>query len=135
MRELEKIKIPENLRHEKEFVVKSENLAKFLGSGNVNVLATPWLIAWMENTAREATDKYLPEGYTTVGYRVDIKHLNPAPLESRVKVTAELKSIEGRKLTFEVKATLGDIVIGEGVHERYIIDVNKFREKTSRIQK
>jgi len=132
--EKEKIKIPKEIIHEKEFIVENENLAKFLGSGNVNVLATPWLIAWMENTARVAIDKYLPEGYTTVGYRVDIRHLNPAPLGSKVKVVAKLRSVEGRKLIFEVMATLGDTVIGEGIHERYIINVNKFREKISKMK-
>ena len=121
--------IPENLSGEAKYVVTENDLAKFLGSGNVNVLATPRMISWIEKTARIEIDKYLPEGYTTVGYRVDVYHLNPAPLGAEVVVKFKLRRREGRKLILDVEVYWGDVKIGEGVHERYIVNLEKFRKK------
>ena len=87
----------------------------------------------MEDCARQLADKYLDEGRTTVGVHVDVYHKAPAPIGAKIIVEAELKEIKGRKLVFHVRAYLGDIVIGEGIHERYIVDLEKFRSKVNEI--
>ncbi|MGQ4892082.1 MAG: thioesterase family protein [Candidatus Njordarchaeia archaeon] len=123
------ISLPIGLEAVREYVVEREHLAAFLGSGGVDVLSTPSMINWMENTARLEIDKHLPEGYTTVGYRVDVYHLNPAPLGAKITVRAKLVKQEGKKLVLEVSAYWGDTKIGEGIHERYIINIKRFLEK------
>ena len=127
--------MPLNVEKTKKFEVREEHLATFLGSGNVEVLSTPQMIAWMENVSRLLIDEYLPEGYTTVGYHVDVYHLKPAPKGSTVEVHAKVVSQKGRKITLEVSAKLGEIVVGKGIHERYIIDLDRFREKTRSLSK
>ncbi len=114
-------------------IVDKKDTASFLGSGDVGVLATPIMILWMEDCARQLADKYLDEGRTTVGVHVDVYHKAPAPIGAKIIVEAELKEIKGRKLVFHVRAYLGDIVIGEGIHERYIVDFEKFRSKVNEI--
>ena len=123
------IKAPIGAKKTKKFIVQKEHLASFLGSGNVNVLSTPQMIAWMENVSRLLLDQYMPEGYTTVGYHVDIYHLKPAPLGSTIEVTAEIINQEKRKVKLKVEAKLEETVIGEGYHERYIINLEKFSKK------
>ena len=118
-----------------EYRVEEKHLAMNVGSGGLPVLATPAMIAFMEQTAYRCVQRYLPQGLTTVGTRVDVKHLNPAPQGATVKVYAKLVSVEGRKLVFEVKAMYKDIVIGEGTHERFIVDEKKFLEKVAKIAK
>lgn len=126
------IRVPIGKRKTKKFTVREEHLASFLGSGNVNVLSTPQMIAWMENVSRELLDEYMPKGYTTVGYHVDIYHLKPAPLGSEVDVTAEIVSQEKRKIKLKVKAQMKETIIGEGYHERYIINLERFADKTKK---
>jgi len=121
------------LTYEKRFVVREEDTAAFLGSGGVAVLATPVMIAWMENVARLAIEERLPEGQTTVGTRVDVRHLRPAPLGARVTVRVELIEVRGRWLRFRVEARLGDQVVGEGMHERYVVDLQKFMNKVKQM--
>jgi len=114
-------------------IVSKEDTARFLGSGDVEVLATPVMILWMEDCARQLADGYLGEGRITVGVHVDVYHKAPAPIGAKVVVEAELKEVKGRKLLFQVKAYLDNIVIGEGIHERYIVDLEKFRNKVNEI--
>lgn len=122
------------LKHVVTRVVREEDTAKHIGSGSVNVLSTPTMIAWMENTALELAEKYLPENQTTVGIHVDVYHKAPAPVGARVVVEAELVEVKGRRLVFKVRAYSGEVVIGEGVHERYIVDKDKFREKVDEVK-
>lgn len=117
------------IQNEIEFTVKKEDSAEFLGSGEVSVLSTPAMIAMMENTARLAVEDKLPEGYTTVGVKVCVSHIAPAPIGARIRVVAKLMKQEGRKLVFEVKAYWRDIKIGEGIHERYIVNRERFLDK------
>ncbi len=121
------------LKLEKIFYVGEEYTAKFLGSGEVSVLSTPSMIAFMENTARLAVEPYLPEGCITVGTMVHVKHVAPAPRGSSIRVQTVLRKIEGRKLVFEVKAFWRGKVIGEGVHERYIVDRERFLGKVKNL--
>jgi predicted thioesterase len=112
-----------------EMVVREENTARHLGSGNVAVLATPEMIRLMERAAVAAVDHLLPDGYRTVGVAVDVRHLAATPVGMRVHAQAELTAVEGRKLAFRVEAFDEVEKIGEGVHRRVIIDVERFKER------
>lgn len=117
------------VEYQKEYIVGDEHTAKFLGSGDVEVLSTPSMILFMENTARLSVEEKLPEDLTTVGTHVNVRHLRPAPNGARVRVVAKLIHQEGRKLLFEVKAYWRGEIIGEGTHERFIVDKEKFLRK------
>lgn len=112
-----------------ETKVFNKSSADEMGSGNIDVYATPAMISLMEKAALSAVSLHLPKGYTTVGTAVSIKHMAATPIGMRVKAVAELIFIEGRKLIFKVEAFDSKEKIGEGEHERYIVEAAKFREK------
>ena len=85
-------------------VVSKENVAATMGSGDLNVFATPAMVALMENAAMSAVADELPEGSTTVGAMMNTTHIKPSAVGDTVSATAVLKEVEGRKLTFEVRA-------------------------------
>ena len=114
-----------------ETVVTEKETAHSFGSGGVKVFATPMMIGLMENAALSAVDPHLPEGYATVGTRIDVRHLAATPVGMKVYATAQLTGIEGKKLDFKVEAYDEKEKIGEGVHERYIISVERFLERTA----
>lgn len=99
------------------------------GSGDLRVLATPQMVALMENAAMNAAKDLLPEGSTTVGAMISISHLRPTAIGKTISATATLLNAEGRKLTFDVTASDDKGIIGEGKHVRYIVDTQKFLEK------
>lgn len=105
--------------------------ARHLGSGNVDVLATPAMIALMEQAAVQAVDPLLPPGYKTVGVAVDVKHIAPTPVGLEVRAIAELLEVDGRKLLFKVEAYDEREKVGEGFHRRVIIDVEQFALRVS----
>lgn len=109
--------------------VRIENIAKTVGSGNLEVFATPAMAALMENAAMHAVAAELPEGSTTVGSLIEITHNRPSGLGETVSATATLEEVEGRKLTFKVVANDSKGVIGEGKHVRYVVDCEKFMSK------
>jgi fluoroacetyl-CoA thioesterase len=109
--------------------VEARHTARHLGSGEVEVFATPAMIALMERAAVQAADHLLPAGKRTVGIRVDVRHTAPTPLGMTVTARAELTAIEGRTLTFHVTAADEREQIGAGTHQRAIIDVEKFTER------
>lgn len=117
------------LKHTSTLEVKQEHTAQAVGSGDMAVLATPQMMALMENAAMLAVAAELPEGSTTVGGHINSSHLVPSPIGHIVSATAELTRIEGRKLYFQVEAWDGDIKIGEGEHLRFIVDREKFLAK------
>jgi fluoroacetyl-CoA thioesterase len=117
------------LKGEVSLVVAEEHTAKHLGSGGAKVLATPQMVLLMERAGVAAVDPLLPEGYRTVGARLDVRHLAPTPVGFEVKATAELVEVQGRHLTFHVEAHDGVELVGEGTHERVIIDVQRFAER------
>ncbi len=121
--------IPVGFICRREYHVGKEHAAKHVGSGDVEVLSTPSMILFMEMTALKCVEDYLPPGYTTVGTAVNVKHLNPAPVDDHIVIEARVASVEGRKIVFEVKALWRDLVIGEGTHERYIVNREKFLNK------
>ncbi len=110
-------------------VVTAENTALRLGSGDMEVFATPAMVALMENAAMLAVAPELPEGSTTVGSEMNCSHIKPSGLGTEITATAVLTEVEGRKLTFNVGARDGEGLIGEGVHVRYIVDRAKFLSK------
>ncbi|MFN8524837.1 MAG: thioesterase family protein [Chloroflexota bacterium] len=110
---------------EATIVVGEQDLASAHGSGQVHVFATPAMIALMERASLSAVDHLLPEGNVTVGARIDATHVSPTPPGMKVTARAELKTVEGRKLTFHVEAHDEVDKIGEATHERVIVDVNR----------
>jgi len=117
------------LRGEARLVVTKEDTAQHLGSGNVAVLATPRMIALMENASVKTVDHLLPPGQATVGSEIRVHHLAATPQGMEVTVRSELVEVEGRRLTFKVEAFDEREKIGEGTHIRFIIDLDRFREK------
>lgn len=117
------------LTHTSRATVTDSSTAIALGSGDMPVLATPAMMALMENAAMLAVASHLPEGSTTVGGHIESSHLCPSPVGAEVEATATLTGIEGRKLHFDVTARMGGTVIGEGKHLRFIVDRERFMAK------
>jgi len=109
--------------------VTEANTAQAYGSGQVNVYATPAMIGLMENAALKSVEPLLDEGTTTVGMSVNIKHLAPTLIGMAVTANTVLKEVDGRRLLFSVEAFDEKGKIGEGLHERFIINLNKFLTK------
>ncbi|MDR2758319.1 MAG: thioesterase family protein [Spirochaetaceae bacterium] len=116
----------------KEELVTDAKTARSYGSGGLPVYATPAMAALMEGAAVDAVDKALPEGWSTVGAELAIKHLAPTPPGMLVRAFAELVEIDGRRLEFRVEAGDGVEKIGEGTHWRFIINNKKFTEKAEK---
>ena len=112
-----------------EQIVKFEDTAANYGSGLVEVFATPAMIALMENTCYKSVMESLPEGYGTVGTKVDIVHIKATAVGKKVSCKSELIEIDRKRLVFSVKAFDEDGEIGSGIHERFIINVEKFMGK------
>lgn len=117
------------LTYTSRLTVGNENTAIALGSGDMPVLATPAMMALMENAAMLAVASELEDGDTTVGGHIESSHLRPTPVGAEVSATATLEKVEGRKLYFKVIAHQGDVVIGEGTHLRFIVNREKFLAK------
>ena len=116
--------------------VTLNDTAKALGSGGLDVLSTPKLIALMENAALLSVRPYLEEGSDTVGTLLNVKHLAATPVGMTVRAEAELIEIDRRRLVFSVKAWDEVELVGEGMHERFIVDMEKFTNKcNSKIKK
>ncbi len=117
------------IKGKKELVVSQENTAKTMGSGTMDVFATPAMIALMENTAYTSVEKELETGSGTVGTALNVKHVAATPVGMKVTCETELIKINGRALTFSVKAYDECGLIGEGEHERFIVFEDKFQAK------
>ncbi len=109
-----------------EIIVADQHTAPHVGSGRVHVLATPVMVNLMEAAALQAVEGRLPQGYQTVGIHLDITHVAATPVGMHVRAYAELSKIEKRTLTFKVHAEDDKERIGEGVHERVIINLERF---------
>lgn len=117
------------LRYESRTTVSTANSAKTLGSGDMDVFATPAMVALMENAAMLAVAAELPEGSATVGTQMNTLHIKASPLGAVITASAELTAVDGRKLTFAVKAWDEKGVIGEGEHTRFVVDRARFLSK------
>ena len=121
--------IQEGLTHTSQLKVTEAVSAISMGSGNLPVLATPAMMALMENAAMLAVAPHLPEGSTTVGGHISASHIKPTPVGETVTATATVTKVDGKKIEFEVKAHWGDILLGEGTHLRFIVDREKFMSR------
>lgn len=110
-------------------LVSEEHTAAHWGSGSLRVLATPQMIALMEQAAATSVESYLPEGCQTVGTLMQVRHIAATPVGGHVTVTTELIRIDDRVLTFHVQAHDEAGLIGEGEHQRYIINAERFMER------
>ena len=117
------------LKHISELTVTDSVTAIKIGSGDMPVLATPAMMALMENAAMLAVADELPEGCTTVGGHIESSHLKPSKIGDKVFATAEVTKVDGKKIEFKVSASSGDILLGEGTHLRFIVDRERFMSK------
>lgn len=111
---------------EAALVVQATHTASHLGSGGVEVLATPVMIALMEEAARSSVDSRLDQGQMSVGVNLNVSHLAATPVGMQVTARAELVAVDGRKLTFKVEAHDEREKIGEGSHSRAVINLDRF---------
>lgn len=117
------------MKYEIDRAVTENDTAAKAASGFVEVLATPVMIAWMEEASLKLVQKELEEGLTTVGTEVNIKHLKGTLVGKTVKVLSILKEIDRKRLVFDVEVEEDGVVVGSGSHTRFIIDTAKFYEK------
>jgi predicted thioesterase len=118
--------IPIGTKGEQTVLVTNEIAINFLGLEGARVLGTPHMIGLMERTCRDAVLPLLESGYDTVGTQVNVAHLAASPIGMAVKFTAEVIGVDGRRIQFRVEARDEKEKIGEGTHERAIINVAKF---------
>ena len=114
------------LKHTSELTVTDTVTAIKMGSGDMPVLATPAMMALMENAAMLAVADELPEGCTTVGGHIESSHLKPSKIGDKVSATAEVTKVDGKKIEFKIDAYSGVLLLGEGKHLRLIVDRGKF---------
>lgn len=117
------------IKGKKSIVVNEMNTASAMGSGMLPVFATPSMIALMENVACSSVQGYLENGQGTVGTSIQVKHVSATPLGMEVTCETELVEIDRKRLVFQVKAYDKDGLIGEGTHERFIIENERFLQK------
>jgi predicted thioesterase len=115
--------------NEVTFPVEERHITSHIGSGTAPVLATPWLIGFMEATAHRLLMKHLPAGQSSVGIHVDMRHLAPTPPGQSVRVRAEVTAVEGFKVSFAIQAWDAVEQVGECQHQRAVIDVARFQRR------
>ena len=120
------INIPIGTKGECTLLVEDKNAIDFLGGEGTRVLGTPYMIWYLEMAARDSVKPFLADGYDTVGARVDVRHLAATPIGMHVTFRSELIGIEDRRLHFKVEAFDDKEKIGEGSHERAVIQITKF---------
>jgi len=120
------LNLKEGIKEVKEITVTENDLATEVGSGLLKVYATPKMIVLMEKTSYSLIQPYLPNGYSSVGIEVNVKHLHATPPKMKVKCESVLKKIKGKRLLFEVNAWDEKQHIGTGTHTRYVIDIDRF---------
>jgi fluoroacetyl-CoA thioesterase len=118
-------------RREEVVEVGSDSAIRFLGTEGARVLSTPQMILFMERTCRNLILSMLDPGYDTVGTHVNVWHRAAAPMGSKVTIFAELMAVNGRRAEFRVEARLGERIVGEGTHQRAVIEVARFAEKVT----
>jgi len=121
--------IPIGAKMERHVAVTDENAISFLGHNEARVLATPWLIANLEWAARDAVKPYLLDGYDTVGTQVNVRHLAATPIGMQARFYAEVTAIDDRMVSFRVEAWDEKEKIGEGTHERAVINIERFARR------
>jgi predicted thioesterase len=118
--------VHEGMTRQETFQVEEEHAAAHVGSGGSRVLATPWMIAFMERVSYRLLSEHLTAGESRVGVLVNVHHLAPTPVGTSVRVQAEVAGLKRSKITFTVQAWDQDEKIGEGSHQRVVIDEARF---------
>lgn len=118
------------ITNKRELTVTTEETAAAAGSGGQPVFSTPHMVALMETTAWASVEPCMEEGKSTVGTHLDISHLSASPVGAHITAESELVEIDGRRLVFKVSAKDDAGLIGEGMHERFIISIDKFMKRT-----
>jgi len=121
--------IETGLKYTSEMTVTEDVTAMVIGSGDMPVLATPMMMALMENAAMLAVKDKLPEGQTTVGGHIESSHLKPSKIGDVVRAEAKVTKVEGKKIEFRVSAYSDKTLLGEGTHLRFIVDREKFMSR------
>ncbi|HEX7976792.1 MAG TPA: thioesterase family protein [Anaerolineales bacterium] len=116
---------------ETTFVVETQHSAAHIGSGSLRVLATPVMISFMESTSHRLLAQHLPQGYSSVGVLVNVRHLAPTPLGSTVRVRSEVQALEGSRVIFRLQAWDSTELVGEGEHQRMVIDEARFLRRVA----
>ena len=111
------------------FEVGNDNAIRFLGEEGPRVLSTPQMILGMERTCRNLVLPMLDAGHDTVGTHVNVSHLAAAPMGATVVFSAELLAVNKNRVEFRVAARTGDRIVGEGTHQRAVVEVRRFAEK------
>ena len=124
--------LPAGLKGTAELVVGEQHTAPRVGSGRIHVLATPVMINLIEAAALAAVEQSLPENHQSLGTHLDITHVAATPVGMRVRATAEVLRVEGRTLFFKVRAEDERELIGEGTHERVVVNVERFDERVKK---
>lgn len=119
------------MTYKKEIIVTKEMLASSIGSGLVDVFATPYMIAKMEETCSDCVKNEIGDGNVTVGVLVNVTHLSATPLGMKVSFNCEVTEINGKMISFKVEAFDEVSKIGEGTHTRAIVNRERFNEKTN----
>lgn len=112
-----------------KFIVTEDITAKVVGSGDLEVLATPMMIAMMEKASSALVAPFLEEGETTVGTLVNVSHVKASLIGEKIEVESEVTLVDRKRLVFNVKAFSEAGLIGEGTHERFIVNSEKFMNK------
>jgi len=126
------LELPAGLTGSAELVVGEQHTAPRIGSGRIRVLATPVMINLIEAAALAAIEQSLPEHHQSLGTRLDISHIAATPVGMRVRATAEVERVEGRTVHFRVRAEDERELIGEGTHQRVVVNLERF---DARLQK
>ncbi len=122
--------IETGIKGQAEALVEREDTAQVVGSGDLLVYATPCMVALMEGAACQSVAPFLAEGESTVGTRMDVRHTSATPVGMTVRAESVVTAVDGRTITFEIRAFDEAGEIGSAVHERVIIRAERFLEKT-----
>lgn len=112
-------------------MVTQDKTAKVLGSGTLDVFATPAMVALMEQTAAESVEPYLDDGITSVGTKINVEHLSADPVSIEVTCESELTEVDNRRLVFDITVSDKHGVVGRAYHERFLIKADSFMSKTN----
>ncbi len=123
--------IEKGIKGKATVITDNSNTALTMGSGALEVFATPAMVALIEKSAVNALENYLEDGMTTVGTLINIEHISATPLNMSVSAVATVIEVNGREITFDVVAEDEKGIVGKGIHKRFIVNSEKFMKKTS----
>jgi len=121
--------LPAGLSGTAELIVGEQHTAPRIGSGRIRVLATPVMINLIEAAALAAVEQSLPEQHQSLGTHLDVTHVAATPVGMKVRATAEVLRVEGRTIYFKVRCDDERELIGEGTHERVVVNVDRFDKR------